>query len=82
MTKSARIQSWITLACFFAGAALGLLVPGLFTHIEWIGTIYINLLKLMALPIVLCTVFNAASRGARSASRAMLKSILLSPMPT
>ena len=77
MTKSARIQSWITLACFFAGAALGLLVPGLFTHIEWIGTIYINLLKLMALPIVLCTVFNAASRGARSASRAMLKSILL-----
>ena len=77
MTKSARIQSWITLACFFAGAVLGLFVPGLFTHLEFIGTIYINLLKLMALPIVLCTVFNAASRGAKSASRAMAKSILL-----
>ena len=77
MTKSARIQSWITLACFLAGAVLGIFVPGLFTHIAFIGTIYINLLKLMALPIVLCTVFNAASRGAESATRAMLRSILL-----
>ncbi len=75
--RKARLQSWITLACFFAGALLGMFVPGIFPHIEFIGTIYVNLLKLMALPIVLCTVFNAASRGARSASRAMLKSILL-----
>ena len=75
--KKLRLQSWITLACFLAGAVLGLFLPGVFKHIGFIGTIYINLLKLMALPIVLCTVFNAASRGARNASRAMLKSILL-----
>lgn len=77
MKKSLRIQSWLTLACFAAGTVLGLFAPGIFTHLGFIGTIYINLLKLMALPIVLCTVFNAASRGARNASRAMLKSILL-----
>ena len=77
MAKHARLQAWITFSCFLLGAVLGLLIPGLFTYIEFLGTIYLNLLKLMALPIVLCTVFNAASRGAREASRAMLKSVLL-----
>lgn len=77
MIKKKSLQSWITLACFFVGAVVGFIWPSLFTHIEWIGTIYINLLKLLALPIVLCIVFNAASLGARSASRAMLKAILV-----
>ena len=77
MTGRNRIQAWITLVCFIAGAVLGLIVPGMFLYIAFLGTIYVNLLKLMALPIVLCTVFIAASRGAKNASRAMLKSILL-----
>lgn len=72
-----RLLSWITLACFFLGGALGLVWPGLFTRIGFIGTVYVNLLKLMALPIVLCTVFCAASRGARSASGTLGKSLLL-----
>ncbi len=75
--KHTRILSWITLACFAAGSAVGLLFPQLFTYIGFIGTIYVNLLKLMALPIVLCTVFGAASRGTRSASGTLLKAILL-----
>ena len=77
LTKRTRLTSWITLACFFLGGALGLLLPQMFEYIAFIGTAYISLLKLMALPIVVCTVFNAASRGARSASRAMAKSVLL-----
>ena len=77
MNKRARIESWITLGCFFLGAGLGLLWPDLFTHIGFLGDLYIDLLKLMALPIVLCTVFNAASRGAKSATRALLKALLL-----
>ena len=75
--KHTRILSWITLACFAAGSAVGLLFPQLFTYIGFIGTIYVNLLKLMALPIVLCTVFGAASRGMRSASGTLVKAILL-----
>ncbi len=77
MTKRARIESWITLGCFFLGAGLGLLWPALFTQIGFVGDLYVDLLKLMALPIVLCTVFNAASRGARGASRALFKALLL-----
>jgi len=77
MTKRARIESWITLGCFFAGAALGFVWPAAFAQIGFIGDLYIDLLKLMALPIVLATVFNAASRGARNASRALLKALLL-----
>ena len=76
-TNRTRLLSLITLACFFAGGALGLIVPQVFSHIGFIGTVYINLLKLMALPIVLCTVFCAAARGARSASGTLGKSLLL-----
>ena len=63
MKKQTHLLSWITPACFLAGGALGLLLPQVFSYVGFVGTIYINLLKLMALPIVLCTVFSAASRG-------------------
>lgn len=72
-----HLLSWITLACFVLGAVTGLLWPRLFSHIGFIGTIYVNLLKLMALPIVLCTVFNAASRGVKNATGTLLKAVLL-----
>ena len=72
-----RLLSWITLACFVAGAVTGLLLPRLFSYIGFIGTIYVNLLKLMALPIVLCTVFGAASRGIKNATGTLLKTVLL-----
>ena len=77
MKKHTRILSWITLACFAAGGALGLVLPGLFGYIGFLGTIYVNLLKLMALPIVLCTVFGAASRGMKTASGTLLRTVLL-----
>ena len=72
-----RLLSWITLACFILGAVTGLLWPRLFSSVGFIGTVYVNLLKLMALPIVLCTVFGAASRGMKNASGTLLKTILL-----
>ena len=72
-----RLLSWITLACFILGAVTGLLWPRLFSYVGFIGTVYVNLLKLMALPIVLCTVFGAASRGMKNASGTLLKTILL-----
>ena len=75
--KHTRILSWITLACFVAGGAIGLVFPQLFDRIGFIGTVYINLLKLMTLPIVLCTVFGAASRGIRSATGTLFRAVLL-----
>ncbi|MBQ2201313.1 MAG: cation:dicarboxylase symporter family transporter, partial [Clostridia bacterium] len=77
LKKHAHLLSWITLACFAAGAVTGLLCPRLFSYIGFLGTVYINLLKLMALPIVLCTVFGAASRGMRSASGTILRTVLM-----
>ncbi|MBR3271686.1 MAG: dicarboxylate/amino acid:cation symporter [Clostridia bacterium] len=75
--KRTNLLPWITLACFVAGAVLGLLWPRLFSYIGFIGTVYVNLLKLMALPIVLCTVFGAASRGVKNATGTLLKTVLL-----
>ena len=75
--KHAQILSWITLACFVAGGAIGLVFPQLFNYIGFIGTVFINLLKLMALPIVLCTVFGAASRGTRNATGTLFRAVLL-----
>ena len=75
--KRTNLLSWITLACFVAGAVLGLFWPLLFSYIGFIGTVYVNLLKLMALPIVLCTVFGAASRGVKNATGTLLRTVLL-----
>ena len=75
--RHTHILSWVTLACFVLGAVTGLLLPRLFSYIGFIGTIYVNLLKLMALPIVLCTVFGAASRGIKNATGTLLKTVLL-----
>ena len=77
MKKQTHLLSWITLACFVAGGVLGLVLPKLFTYIGVIGTVYVNLLKLMALPIVLCTVFSAASRGIGNASGTLGRTVLL-----
>lgn len=48
-----------TLTGFFTGAIAGLLIPSFFQATAVIGTIYINLLKLMIIPILFCSVVKA-----------------------
>lgn len=77
MNKRDRILSVTTLGAFLLGAVLGLFLPDFFTALSFVGTVYVNLLKLMALPILLCTVFSAAARSVGKASGLLWRTVLL-----
>ena len=45
-----------TLICFGLGIIGGLVVPTFCQSIEFIGTIYVNLLKMMIIPVLFCSI--------------------------
>ena len=45
-----------TLICFGLGIIGGLVVPTFCQNIEFIGTIYVNLLKMMIIPVLFCSI--------------------------
>ena len=71
-----RIVSWATLLCFFAGAVFGLLWPDLAPKIEFIGTAYVTVLKYLALPALIGSVFHAALGSGRSAAGILVKALV------
>lgn len=73
MKKRDKILSALNLGGFLLGALLGLMAPELFEKIDFIGTVYVNLLKLMVVPILMCTVFHAVSRSTGQTSRLLGK---------
>ncbi len=77
MKKGQHILSVLNLAGFALGAALGLLWPGFFEKIGFIGTVYVNLLKLMVIPVLMCTVFCAVAQGVSRATRLLGKTVTL-----
>lgn len=50
---------------FLAGIALGILLPAYSDTYKTIGAVYVNLLKLLALPILMCMVFDAVVKAAQ-----------------
>ena len=72
-----RIISWCTLLCFFAGAALGLIRPDWAQKIGFLGTAYVTVLKYLALPILVLSVFHAALLGGKNAAGTLIRALAL-----
>ena len=72
-----RIVSWMTLLCFVAGAALGLIWPDWARAIGCIGSAYVTVLKYMALPALILSVFRAALGSGRNAAGTFLGALAL-----
>jgi Na+/H+-dicarboxylate symporter len=72
-----RIVSWAALLCFAGGAALGLLRPDWAQRIGFIGSAYVDVLKYLALPALILSVFHAALQGGKHAAGVLLKALAL-----
>ena len=72
-----RIVSWATLLCFLGGAALGLVRPDLAQRVEFVGSAYVTLLKYLALPALILSVFRAALGSGRSAAGILLRAFVV-----
>ncbi|MBQ6146420.1 MAG: dicarboxylate/amino acid:cation symporter [Clostridia bacterium] len=71
-----RIVSWATLICFVVGAAAGLLWPDLSQRISFVGSVYVTILKYLALPALILSVFHAALRGGRNAAGILIRALI------
>lgn len=70
-----RIVSWATLLSFFAGVALGLIRPDWAEKTGVIGTAYVTMLKYLALPALIFSVFHAAMGGGKNAAGILAKTL-------
>lgn len=71
-----RVLSLATLLCFFVGAAAGLLWPDLAPKIEFIGTAYVTVLKYLALPALIVSVFHAALSSGKNAAGILAQALV------
>lgn len=77
MKRNDSIFTILNVGGFLLGALLGLILPELFEKIAFMGTVYVNLLKLMVVPILMCTVFCAVSKGTGHTSKLLGKIVWL-----
>lgn len=69
--------SLITLLCFIVGAIFGLVFPTISPLIAFIGTIYTNLLKIMIVPVLSCSIIAALANKEANSSKITIKAIVL-----
>ena len=74
--KTGRIIGAASLAAFVLAIPAGLFAPELCGSVEFIGTIYVNLLKLMIVPVLFTGIVSALA-GSRRAAGITLKTIVL-----
>ena len=70
-----RIVSWTTLLCFLSGAVLGLVRPDWAEKIGFLGTVYVSILKYLALPAIALSVFHAAMKSGQNAAAVLLRAL-------
>ena len=70
-----RIVSLATLLCFFAGAAVGLLRPEWAEKLSFLGSAYVTVLKYLALPTLILSVFRAAMGGGQWAAGILARAL-------
>ncbi len=69
--------SLITLACLFLGALSGFLLQEQILNIEFLGTIYLDALKLLVFPVIVVYVISAVYESGRNKGALVWKAILL-----
>ena len=75
MKDRGKLISYITLLCFLAGAGLGFLRPELSGFFSSLGGVYVSLLKYLALPAVVLSVFHAALQSGRGATGTLIRAL-------
>lgn len=66
---------WAAFAAFVLGLVLGFVTPGLFAPISFLGDIYLNLLKLIVIPLLMAEVICGVYASARSVGGRLLKTV-------
>lgn len=77
MKDRGKLISYITLLCFLAGAGLGFLRPELSGFFSSLGGVYVSLLKYLALPAVVLSVFHAALQSGRGATGTLIRALVV-----
>ena len=72
-----QIVSWTTLLGCIAGAVFGLVRPDWALELGPIGNAYITILKVLALPTVIVSVFRASVGGGRKAAGILLRALFV-----
>ena len=67
------------LAAFFLGILFGILTPGIFPKIAFLGEIYVRLLKLLVVPIMMAQIITGVSGAGDAFSRRLLRTVLYNP---
>lgn len=62
---------------FILGIICALICPTIFPHISFLGTIYINALKLMIVPVLFFSICTTIGKNIKSSSKITIKSIAL-----
>lgn len=65
----------LSLLGFVLGLVLGFLVPGMFPPIAFLGTIYINLLKLIVIPLLMAEVCVGVYKASRSFAKRLARTV-------
>ena len=76
MKNRDRILSYATLLCFILGAALGLIRPDWAEKLSFVGSVYVTVLKYLALPALIVSVFHAALAGGKNAAGILMRTLL------
>ena len=69
--------SKITIICLFLGIICGLLFPTIINEISFIGTIYINMLKFMIIPLISTSIITTIYKSKNLKDKTIAKTILL-----
>lgn len=68
--------SLITLICFIIGIICGFFVPEIFPHISFLGTVYVNLLKMMIIPVLMTSIVYALAQNHKGTGKIVWKTII------
>lgn len=73
--KTSRIVGILSLAAFILAVPMGLFAPSASGKIECLGTIYVNLLKIMVVPVLFASIVSALAGSGLKASRITLRTL-------
>lgn len=69
--------SIITIVCFILSIVAGLTIPNVCSSISFLGTIYVNLLKIMIVPVLFTSIATTLAEGTTNSSKITINSIFI-----